>query len=180
MARTEKKIGTDLIFNKWGLSLFFVVSLVFGYRAWGYDANGVALGAAEADVRKAFPSAHCRALEWKSQAAERRCDDARIVFGGAEARITFYLKADRVQAFDVRLDERDLERVAAFLKQRYGKPLAETREKIERREGDVREIYKVRWEKGEQRALLTSQLKRRRVDLSVWQGNFEDEIYRVR
>jgi len=96
-----------------------------GFRAWGFDANGISLGVDEEQVHKAFPSAHCRALEWKSRAAERRCDDAKIVFGGAPARITIYLKADRVQAFDVRFDEHDLQRVAAFLKQRYGKPLAE-------------------------------------------------------
>ena len=157
-----------------------LILLFAALPAWAYDANGVSLGADEAAVRKAFPAARCRELEWKSRAAERRCDDAKVVFGGAPARITLYLKGDRVQAFDVRLDERDLERVAAFLKQRYGKPLAETREKIERREGDVREIYKVRWEKGQERAVLTAQAKRRRVDLSVWQGNFDEEIYRVR
>lgn len=157
-----------------------LILLVLALPAWGYDANGVALGAPEAEVRKAFPSAHCRDLEWKSQAAERRCDDAKIVFGGAEARITVYLKADRVQAFDVRFDERDLERVTGYLKSRYGKPLAETRERIERRDGEAREIFKVRWEKGAERALLTSQLKRRRVDLSVWLGNFDEEIYRIR
>lgn len=157
-----------------------LILLVLALPAWGYDANGVALGAPEAEVRKAFPSARCRDLEWKSQAAERRCDDAKIVFGGAEARITVYLKADRVQAFDLRFDESDLVRVTGFLKSRYGKPLAETREKIERRTGEAREIYKVRWEKGAERALLTSQLKRKRVDLSVWLGNFDEEIYRIR
>lgn len=155
--------------------------LLAALPAWGYDANGVALGAPEAQVRKTFPSARCRALEWKSQAAERRCDDAKIVFGGAEARITLYLKADRVQAFDVRFDERDLERVTGFLKARYGKPAAETRERLERRGGgEAREITKVRWEKGAERALLTSQLKRKRVDLNVWLGNFDEEIYRLR
>lgn len=157
-----------------------LILLVLALPAWGYDANGVALGAPEAEVRKAFPSARCRDLEWKSQAAERRCDDAKIVFGGAEASITVYLKADRVQAFDVRFDERDLGRVTGFLKSRYGKPLAETRERIERRDGEAREIFKVRWEKGAERALLTSQLKRKRVDLSVWLGNFDEEIYRIR
>jgi hypothetical protein len=157
-----------------------LILLFAALPAWGYDANGVSLGADEAAVRKAFPAARCRELEWKSKAAERRCDDAKVVFGGAPARITLYLKSDRVQAFDVRLEERDLERVAAFLKQRYGKPLAETREKIERGSGEAREIYKVRWEKGQERAVLTAQAKRRRVDLSVWQGNFDEEIYRVR
>ena len=157
-----------------------LILLLAALPAWGYDANGVSLGADEAAVRKAFPAARCRELEWKSKAAERRCDDAKIVFGGAPARITLYLKSDRVQAFDVRFDERDLERVVAFLKQRYGAPMSETRDKIERGSGEVREIYKVRWEKAQQRAVLTSQLKKKRVDLSVWQGNFDEEIYRVR
>ncbi len=157
-----------------------LILLLVALPAWGYDANGVALGAPEVDVRRAFPSARCRALEWKSQAAERRCDDAKIVFGGAQANITIYLKADRVQAFDVRFDERDLERLTGFLKSRYGKPLAETREKIERRNAEPREIFRIRWEQGEKRALLTSQMKRKRVDLSVWLGNFDQEIYRIK
>jgi hypothetical protein len=157
-----------------------VILLFVSLPAWGYDANGVALGAPEAEVLKAFPSARCRALEWKSQAAERRCDDAKILFGGAQARITVYLKADRVQAFDLRFDERDLERVAAFLKQRYGRPQAELREKFERRGGPPREVTKLRWEQGEERAMLASQDKAKRVDLSVWRGNFDEEIYRIR
>jgi hypothetical protein len=154
--------------------------LILSLPAWGFDANGVALGAAEVQVHKAFPSARCRELEWKSRAAERRCDDAKIAFGGVQARITVYLKADRVQAFDVRFEERDLGRVATFLKQHYGKPLAEQREKIERRSGPPREVYKIRWERGEERAMLTSQLNARRVDLNVWRGNFDEEIYRFK
>jgi len=157
-----------------------LILLFLALPGWAYDANGVALGAPEAEVRKQFPSARCKPLEWKSQAAERRCDDAKIVFGGAEARITFYLKGDAVQAFDVRFDERDLERVAGFLRTRYGKPLAETREKIERRGGPPRELYKLRWERGKEQAMLTSQLKRKRVDLNAWRGNFDEEIYRMR
>ena len=157
-----------------------LILLLAALPAWGYDANGLALGAPEVEVRKAFPSAHCRALEWKSAAADRRCDDARVVFGGAQARITIYLLADRVQAFDVRFDERDLARVTTYLKTRYGKPFAETKETIERREGAPRELTKLRWEQGEARALLTSQLNRKRVDLSVWRGKFDEEIYRIR
>jgi len=104
--------------------------------ARAFDANGVVLGASEADVHKVFPSAHCKPLEWKSAAAERRCDDAQVVLAGAPARITLYLKSDRVQAFDVRFDERDLARVVESLKARYGAPLAETHERIERRGGE--------------------------------------------
>jgi ATP-dependent RNA circularization protein (DNA/RNA ligase family) len=158
-----------------------LILLFAALPAWGFDANGVLIGVDEVAVHKSFPSARCRELEWKSKAAERRCDDAKIAFaGGVQARITFYLGRNAVQAFDVRFDERDLERVVAFLKQRYGKPMSETREKIERGSGEAREIYKVRWEKAQQRAVLTAQLKKKRVDLSVWQGNFDEEIYRVR
>lgn len=155
--------------------LFFFLAL----PAWGFDANGVALGATEAEVLRQYPSARCRPLEWKSDAAERRCDDAQVEIGGAQARITFFLKGDTVQAFDVRFDAQHLERVLAHLKERFGKPVSETREKIERRR-ETRELHKVRWERGADRAVLTSQIKRRRVDLNVWRGNFDTEIYRIR
>jgi hypothetical protein len=171
--------GGPLAGRGWG-RLFLVAACLLAAPAFGYDANGVALGATEAEVRTAFPSAHCRVLEWKSAAAERRCDDAQVVIAGAPARVTFYLKADRVQAFDVRFEERDLKRVTEALKQRYGAPLAESRDTLTRREGEARTITRVRWEKGEERAVLTSQEKRKRVDLNVWRGTFDEEIYRVR
>ena len=38
----------------------------------------------------------------------------------------------------------------------------------------------MRWERGGDRAVLTTQLKRRRVDLNVWRGDFDTEIYRIR
>jgi hypothetical protein len=148
--------------------------------AWAaYDANGVALGATEKSVLQRFPSAHCQALQWASRAADRRCDDARISFGGVAARVTFFLKSDRVQAFDVAFDTRNADAVAKFLKERYGKPVAETRDKLSDAKGE-REIYKVRWEAGDQRAVLTAQPGRRRATLSVSRGDFEEEIYRVR
>src|SRR3954454_10850484 len=87
-----------------------------------YDANDVPLGASEKAVLKQFPAAHCAALQWKSKAAERRCDDSKIVLGGVPGRITFYLKRDRVEAFDVRFDTKDADRMAAFLKKLYGAP----------------------------------------------------------
>lgn len=144
-----------------------------------YDANGIGLGSSEKEVEGRFPGAHCKALEWKSRAADRRCDDAKATFGGAPARITFYLKDDRVQAFDVRLDTKDVERVAQFLKSSYGKPSEERRDKADAR-GRPRAIYTVRWDDGEQRAVLTAQIERRRASLTVSRGDFEDEIYRVR
>lgn len=163
-----------------GLTPVLLAALFPATLAWGYDANGVVLGATEAEVRKVFPSAHCRPLEWKSAAAERRCDDAQVLFAGARARITFYLKADRVQAFDVRMDERDLKQVVEALKKQYGTPFAESSDKFERRDGTARVVVKIRWEKGDQRAVLTSQERRKRVDLNVWRGNFDEEIYRIR
>ena len=140
----------------------------------------MALGAADKAVIQQFPSAHCQPLQWQSRAADRRCDDARISFGGVAARITFYLKNGRVQAFDIAFDTRDAERVAKFLKPRYGAPVAETRESIAPRGKAEREIYKVRWESGNERAVLAAQPGRRRATLSVSRGDFEEEIYRVR
>ena len=163
----------------WKIALTPFIVLAAG-AALGYDANGVNLGGTEAQVKKAFPSALCKPLEWASKAADRRCDDAKIPFGGADSRITFYLKKDSVQAFDIRFDTKDLDRVSAFVKSRYGKPLTETKEKIERADKPVREIYKVRWEKGSDHAVLVSQLEKSRSTLTVTRGDFEEEIYRVR
>jgi hypothetical protein len=38
----------------------------------------------------------------------------------------------------------------------------------------------VEWKKGEERAVLTSQGQKSRASLTVWRGDFEEEIYRVR
>ena len=145
-----------------------------------YDANGVALGATEDAIKKRFPSAHCKPLEWQSKAADRRCDDARISFYGAEGRITFYLRRDAVQAFDVRFDTRELERMVAQLKQRYGAPASEVKDPIGAKGTPVRELYKVLWESAGDHALLTAQLDKRIASLVVSRGKFDDEIYRVR
>jgi hypothetical protein len=78
----------------------------------------------------------------------------------------------------VRFESKDAERLASFLKKRYGAPSGETRAKLgEPRAG---ELYKVQWEKGAERAVLTSQSEKRRAFLTVSRGDFEDEIYRVR
>ena len=159
-----------------GLALFFVAG-----AASAYDANGVSLGASEKTVLKQFPTAHCQALQWTSRAADRRCDDAKVVIGGVESRITFYLKQDQVQAFDVRFQPKDADRLATFLKKRLGTPSGETRDKIEA--ADKRgtgELYKVAWRKGPERAVLTSQSEKRRAFYTVSRGDFEEEIYRVR
>ena len=148
--------------------------------AAGYDANGVALGASEKDIKKRFPSAYCKALEWVSHAADRRCDDAKISFGGVEGRITFYLRKDAVQGFDVRFETKELDRVMAQLRQRYGKPVSEVKDPIGAGGKAVRELYKVLWESGTDRAVLTAQLDKKRASLLVSRGSFDDEIYRVR
>jgi hypothetical protein len=142
-----------------------------------YDANGIALGASEKAVTTQFPSAFCKPLQWTSQAADRRCDDSKIVLGGVMSRVTFYLKEDRVQAFDVRFESRDTERLVSFLKRRYGEPTTETRDKDTKRAGD---LTKLLWENGGERAVLVSQSDKRRASLTVSRGAFEEEIYRVR
>jgi hypothetical protein len=143
-----------------------------------YDANGISLGATEKAVLERFPTAACKPLQWTSRAADRRCDGLKVLIGGVESRITFYLKQDRVQAFDVRFESKDAERLAAFLKKRYGAPTGEKREKLENRGGG--ELYKLEWDKGGARAVLTSQSEKRRAFFTVSRGDFEDEIYRVR
>jgi hypothetical protein len=43
-----------------------------------------------------------------------------------------------------------------------------------------RKVYRVRWEKDRDQAVLTSQIERKGVQLTVSRGDFEEEIYRVR
>jgi hypothetical protein len=159
------------------LGLAVLLFVAAGAHA-AFDANGIALGAAEAEVKRKFPSANCKKLEWESRAADRRCDDSRINFGGAEARITFYLRRDKVEAFDVRFDSRELDRVVAYLKERYGAPVTEQRDTL----GDKkpRQVYKALWEGKGERAALVAQLDKRRISLLVSRGTFEEEIYKVR
>ena len=143
-----------------------------------FDVKGIVLGASEAEVRKSFPSAHCKKLEWESRAADRRCDDSRINFGGVEARVTFYLRRDKLEAFDVRFDSQALQQVSAFLKKQYGKPDTEQQDTL----GDKkpRKVYKALWEGKGERAALVSRSDDRRGSLLVSRGNFEEEIYKVR
>ena len=160
--------------------VFCITLLFLSLPATAYDVNGVRLGGREVDVKKAFPSVHCKALEWKSNAADRRCDDARISLGGVLARITVFLKADVIQAYDLRFDVKELERVKAHLKARWGAPLAEATEVIARRDKEDRKVFKMRWEKGADRALLVAQLEKKNATLEISRGNFPQEIYRVR
>ena len=163
------------------MRLIALVTLaVLSPTALAFDANGVALGGREVEVKKAFPSAHCKPLEWQTGAADRRCDDSKIAFGGVQARITVYLKAEAIQAFTLRFDTKDRDKVATHLKGRWGPPLAEVTETISRNDQQDRQVYKVRWEKGNDRAVLTAQLEKKRGTLEAWRGNFAEEIHRVR
>ena len=157
----------------------FLVSMP---AAAAYDIKGVVLGASEKDVVRALPSAHCKALEWESRAADRRCDDSRVVFGGVEVRVTFYLRKDAVEAFDIRFDTRELERIVTFLKSRYGKPASESRDTYggggkDKKPG--REVYKALWEQDGERATLAAQLEKRTASMLVSRGAFDEDIYRV-
>lgn len=148
--------------------------------AAAYDVKGISLGAAEREIRRALPSVHCKALEWESKAADRRCDDSRVGFGGVEVKVTFYLKKDAVEAFDLRFDTKELDRFVTFLKSRYGEPQSETRDTYERKGKSSRQVYKALWERAGERAVLTAQLEKRRASLLVSRGDFDEEIYRVR
>ena len=135
------------------------------------DAEGVGIGASEGDVKKQYPSAYCRPLEWSSQAADRRCDDGRGRFAGVNARITFYLRKGAVEAFDVRFATREGHRLAAALLERYGKPATELRQP---------KHIRLEWRQGAVRAVLDAPLDKRQGSLLVARGDFEDEIYKVR
>jgi len=148
--------------------------------AGAYGVNGVNLGGHEADVKKAFPSARCKPLEWKSNAADRRCDDAQISLGGVPTHFTAYLKGDAIQAFDLRFDMKDLERGKAALRAIWGAPQAETVESFARKDKPDRKVLKMRWEKGDDRAILSAQLEKNRVTVEVSRGSFPEEIYRIR
>jgi hypothetical protein len=134
-----------------------------------YDLNEVRLGASEKELHQRFPHANCQPLEWTSRAADRRCDDSRITFAGFDASVTFYLRRNVVEAFDVRFDQRDLEPVLKYLRQRYGVPGFE---------GEAPVL--ARWRDKTERAVVTAEKGRRRASLLVSRGTFEDEIYKVR
>ena len=134
-----------------------------------YDVNGVPLGASEKDIKQKFPYAHCRALEWPSRAADRRCDDSRIIFAGVDASVTFYLRKNAVEGFDVRFDHRDIKGIVAYLRPRYGAPALEG-------PGPVM----AQWKNKVERATISSEKGRRRASLLVSRGAFEEEIYKVR
>lgn len=154
--------------------------IAFCAPALAYELNGLRLGGSERDVRKVQPSAHCKPLEWKSNAADRRCDDARAALDGVPGKITVFLRADAIEAYELRFELKELERVKAALRNRWGPPAAEATETIVARNGRERKVFKMRWDRGAERAVLTAQLEAKRFDLEVSRGNFPEEIYRVR
>jgi len=161
--------------------LLFTAALLFALPAHAVlDIKDVVLGSKESDVKRQFPSARCKALEWESKAADRRCDDSRVSFGGVEVQVTFYLRKDAVEAFDVRFDTRELDKLVGFLKSRYGAPQSEQKDSYERKGKNARQVYKALWESGKDRAVLTAQLEKRRASMLVSRGAFDEEIYRVR
>jgi len=153
-------------FRKIALTPFLWVAV--GAMA-AYDVNDLTLGASEGQIKQHFPNVNCRALEWQSRAADRRCDDSRIRFGGVDASVTFYLKRDALEGFDVRFDRRELARVKQFVDGRYGKPA---------REGQT--PPSAEWKSDGERARLSAEASRRRASLFVWRGAFEDELYKIR
>ena len=161
-------------------ALLLIALLALPLPALAYDVNGVKLGGHEIEVKKAYPSVRCKPLEWKSDAADRRCDDSKISLGGVEARITVFLKADAIQAMDLRFDTKDLDRVKEALRSRWGAPLAEATETITKKDKPDRKVFKMRWEKGADRAVLSAQLEKKRATLEISRGTFPEEIYRVR
>ena len=158
------------------LVLLLMPALAFG----AFDANGVKLGDNELAVKKVFPGIRCKPLEWKSDGADRRCDDAKVAFAGVESRVTVYLKGDIVQGFDIRFDNGLVEIVSANLKKRYGAPVSESRDTLLNKNKEERVVYKVLWEEGKDKAMLSSISTGKRAWLSVSRGNFDDAIYRIR
>jgi hypothetical protein len=145
-----------------------------------YDLNGVGLGGNELSVKKTHPSVRCKPLEWKSDAADRRCDDAQISVDGVQARLTVYLKADVIQAFDLRCEIKDLDRMKKALQGRWGAPLGENTEVFSKKDKPDRKVFKMRWEKGADLAILTAQMDKKNVSVEVSRGSFPTEIYRIR
>jgi hypothetical protein len=142
--------------------------LAAGAALAAYDVNEVPLGASEAKVKERFPHVNCRPLEWRTLAADRRCDDSRIQFGGIDAGVTFYLRKDTVQGIDVRFHTGDWQRVAQHLRQRLGAPSVE---------GGPN--GPLEWKSEAERARLSADREGRRATLSVWRGDFDEKLYKI-
>jgi len=163
--------GVRAIF-KIALTPFLLLTLS-PLAAAGYDVNDVQLGATEKEIKQHFPHANCRALEWPSRAAARRCDDSRIIFAGVDASVTFYLRKNALEGVDVRFDHRDVQGIVKYLRERYGAPAFEG-------PGPVIARWEEKRKDKAQQAVITSEKGRRRASLLVSRGTFQDEIYKVR
>ncbi len=86
-----------------------------------------------------------------------------------EASVTFYLRKDSVEGFDLRFEKAVLPVMSKHFLDRYGKPVIENKEDI---------VYE--WKAADERARLTSEKGRRRASLLVWRGTFEQEIYKIK
>ena len=153
--------------NKWGLTPFIFLVTFPAFAA--YDLNDVRLGVSEGELKSHFPHANCRPLEWPTRAADRRCDDSRVSLGGMSASVTFYLKNDALEGFDLRFDAPNLVPVRKLLTERYGPPAIVDK-------GDV----KAEWKSNGERARIRAEHGRRRASLLVWRGAFDDELYKIR
>ena len=153
--------------SKWGLSPFIFL-LAFPALA-AFDLNDVKLGATEKEIKQRFPQVHCRPLEWPTKAADRRCDESRIKLANLDASVTFYLRQDSLEGFDVRFEKAVLPAMSKFLLERYGAPSATGG-------GDM----KYEWKSNSERARVSAEEGRRRASLFVWRGAFEEELYKVR
>jgi len=151
------------------LALFVALAVALPALA-AFDMNGVPLGASEAQVKERFPQARCRALEWPSRAADRRCDDSRMNLQGIDASVTFYLRRDAVEGYDLRFDKSSSEAVKKLLTERHGNPT----------EGATEKRTTLLWRDKDERAELSVEQGRRRASLLVWRGDFAVEIYKVR
>ena len=164
----------------WATAAFAICALAVSSAALAFRIDRVALGASEAEIRHAFPSAYCKPLEWESRAAERRCDDARIRFGGIEARVSFFLREDALEGFELRFAERDRARLEAYLRSKWGEPDSQGKQLIQRKGTRDYEAYKISWARAQDTAVLLWRSEYKRAWLRVSRGTFAQEIYRVR
>jgi hypothetical protein len=159
-----------VLFDRGRLAGLAFLFLAHGAGAAG-DLDGLSLGANERAVVQRLPNAHCQPLEWESRAADRRCDDSRVLLAGLEVRVTAYLKQDAVQAYDVRFDSRDAARLAKIASAHFGAAPAVK---------DTEKAHTLQWRAGGEHGVLSTQQGQRRASLLVWRGDFYDEIYKVR
>jgi hypothetical protein len=95
-------------------------------------------------------------------------------------RVTFFLRDDVVQGYDLRFAASERPRVAEVLKSRWGPPAAEAKALIQRKGKPDQEVYKVTWAKDRDQAVLLWRPGRKQCWLTVSRGDFAEEVYRMR